>query len=68
MNLMEYAKFGMALLGAGLVTLDYALPLLPEQYKVPATIVLVFLTALGVRQMPNAAPAPRVSRAGQIER
>lgn len=68
MNLKEYAKFGMALLGAALVTLNYALPLLPEQYKMWATLVLVFLTALGVRQVPNAVSAPRVSRAGQIER
>lgn len=50
----RYAKFGMALLGALAVTLNYALPLLPEQYKLPATLVLVFLSALGVYAVPNA--------------
>lgn len=56
---MRYAKFGIALLGAAIVTLNYALPLLPDKYKVPATIALVFLTALGVYAFPNAPALPK---------
>lgn len=58
MNLTRYAKFGMAFLGALAVTLNYALPLLPERYKMVATLALVFLAALGVYAVPNSAPAP----------
>lgn len=56
---MRYAKFGIALLGAAIVTANYALPLLPEKYKVPVTIALVFLSALGVYAVPNAPALPK---------
>lgn len=58
MKLTQYAKFGVALLGAACVAANYALPLLPEQYKTPVTIALVFFAALGVYAMPNAPVAP----------
>jgi hypothetical protein len=58
-DLKQYTKFAVALLGAAIVTANYALPLLPEKYKVPVTIALVFLTALGVYASPNAPALPK---------
>lgn len=56
-HLDRYAKFGVALLGAAAVTLNYAVPILPHDWQIPATLVLVFVTALGVERVPNA-PMP----------
>lgn len=66
MDLMRYAKFGTALLGAAAVTLNYAIPIMPPQYQTPATLVLVFLTALGVYAVPNTAPLP-VGKTGTVK-